>query len=69
MAIRRVIELRDESAAPAALTPQDLFYREVSRVQEIIEELVSMEEELLAGDITAKDLGSLVLTINAILEV
>ncbi|GFS19154.1 nuclear pore complex protein Nup133 [Elysia marginata] len=65
--IRSVVKARQQSL-PSTLLPQDLFYREVSKVSEILPVLVSREKELLASDQPSHTVVSLILAVNAILE-
>ncbi|XP_064600211.1 LOW QUALITY PROTEIN: nuclear pore complex protein Nup133-like [Liolophura sinensis] len=68
LAIRRVLVNREDAELVPGLTPQDLFYREVSRVDEVIGALLEYEEETLVTDLLPRDQVNLVMTINTIIE-
>ncbi|CAG5118713.1 unnamed protein product, partial [Candidula unifasciata] len=53
---------------PASLTPQDMFYREVSKIHDIIEFLLAWEKDFLASDQPSAGVVNTVLSVNAILE-
>jgi len=65
--IRKLLNKRD-SQVPVTLTPQDVFYREVSNVQDIVQLLLEYEQEELSKDIGSNALVTLVLGVNAMLE-
>ncbi|KAI8482592.1 hypothetical protein Bbelb_396590 [Branchiostoma belcheri] len=67
-AIKRVLQQRGQAVPPSGLTPQDVFYREVSRIQDILEALVEYEEEAMAGDMSARDMVNLMANINSIMQ-
>ena len=69
--IRIVLDQR-ASAMPhmsTGLTVQDVFYREVSKINEFLESLVEHEERLLSSDISPRELIDLVSNITTIFTV
>ncbi|XP_052097851.1 nuclear pore complex protein Nup133-like isoform X1 [Mytilus californianus] len=67
-AIKRVLEKRGDFDSMQSLTPQDIFYREVSKVHEIAEALMEYEEDFLAADVTTQDVLTVVSSVNAVLQ-
>ncbi|XP_070576445.1 nuclear pore complex protein Nup133-like isoform X2 [Ptychodera flava] len=67
-AIRKVLQQRGNTRVPSGLTPQDVFYREVSRIHEIMECLMDYEQDKLNGQIAIHDQLTLISNVNAILE-
>ncbi|PVD32345.1 hypothetical protein C0Q70_07778 [Pomacea canaliculata] len=65
--IRQVLKQR-EGPHPSGLTPQDIFYREVSKVQDIAVALLQHEMDALASGLTARQSSQLVVSINSILQ-
>ncbi|CAC5366026.1 NUP133 [Mytilus coruscus] len=68
--IQAAIALRTQHSTYTALslTPQDIFYREVSKVHEIAEALMEYEENFLAADVTTQDVLTVVSSVNAVLQ-
>ncbi|CAG2211757.1 NUP133 [Mytilus edulis] len=67
-AIKKVLEKRRDFDSMQSLTPQDIFYREVSKVHEIAEALMEYEEDFLAADVTTQDVLTVVSSVNAVLQ-
>ncbi|XP_022083153.1 nuclear pore complex protein Nup133-like isoform X2 [Acanthaster planci] len=67
-AISKVLQKRGQTHTPAGLTPQDVFYREVSGIHEIIENLVEQEKDILSTELTPSDIVSMIKNINTILQ-
>ncbi|XP_078592881.1 nuclear pore complex protein Nup133-like [Branchiostoma floridae x Branchiostoma japonicum] len=67
-AIKRVLQQRGQAVPPSGLTPQDVFYREVSRIQDILEALVEYEEDAMAGDMSTRDMVNLMANVNTIMQ-
>ncbi|XP_064623081.1 nuclear pore complex protein Nup133-like [Lineus longissimus] len=65
--IRRVLHTRAAGAASSDLTPQDLFYRLVSHIDEFLQCLIDYEEEMLASEISLKELVHLINSCNTLL--
>ncbi|XP_071080381.1 nuclear pore complex protein Nup133-like [Haliotis cracherodii] len=66
--IRRVLESMRDANIPAGLSPADVFYREVSRVPEIVSALLEYEDESLSSDLSPKQCVMIVSSVNGILE-
>ncbi len=64
--MRHVLEQRGETVPPSGLTPQDVFYRHVSRIDHVLEALQLHESEVLGADVSPADVVSTVSTVNAI---
>ncbi|KAH9503066.1 hypothetical protein Btru_075897 [Bulinus truncatus] len=64
--IQKVLKQRKE-AVPASLTAQDLFYRKVSNIHEIAQQLVTYEKEFLTGR-PSQNIVTTILAVNALLE-
>ncbi|XP_077996932.1 nuclear pore complex protein Nup133-like isoform X2 [Glandiceps talaboti] len=67
-AIRKVLHQRGNLKVPSGLTPQDVFYREVSRIHEIMEALLDYEEEKLNGQMALHDQITFVSNVNTVIE-
>ena len=69
--IKSILEQRAGSMpqTSSGLTPQDLFYREVSKIHEFLETLMEHEERMLLSEITPIELISLVINVTKILSV
>ncbi|XP_060607513.1 nuclear pore complex protein Nup133-like [Ruditapes philippinarum] len=66
-AIRKVLTTRGEQMG-TGLSPQDLFYREVSHVQDLFEALLEYESDIMAGNFTPADIINIIASVNSILE-
>ncbi|CAH1791718.1 unnamed protein product [Owenia fusiformis] len=66
-AIRHVLEGRGDSVPPPGLAPQDLFYREVSRIDDILESLMVVLQETLSTNISPQDTIKMISGVNTIL--
>ena len=62
-AVRQVLEQRSQTVPPSGLTPQDVFYRQVSHIDEILAALQGYESDVLGTDIPP---GEIVTTINIV---
>lgn len=67
-AIKKVLEQRQDVNVSHNLTPQDVFYREVSRIQEVMECLLEYQEEVLLADVTVTEILTVIISINTIIE-
>ncbi|XP_038072152.1 nuclear pore complex protein Nup133-like [Patiria miniata] len=67
-AISKVLQKRGQTHTPAGLTPQDVFYREVSGIHEIIENLVEQEKDILSTELTSSDTVSVINNVNTIIQ-
>ncbi|XP_056022353.1 nuclear pore complex protein Nup133-like isoform X3 [Ostrea edulis] len=67
-AIKKVLEMRRDVNISLNLTPQDVFYREVSRIQEVVECLLEHQEEVLLADVTVTEILTVITSINTLLE-
>ncbi|KAL5008238.1 hypothetical protein ScPMuIL_013819 [Solemya velum] len=67
-AVRKVLEGRGELGITRNLTPQDIFFREVSRVGDMVECLHDYAADVLGGDLSLADIILVVSTANAVLE-
>ncbi|XP_069118196.1 nuclear pore complex protein Nup133-like [Argopecten irradians] len=67
-AIKKVLEKRDANSTTQGLSPQDVFYREVSKTHEILTALLEYEEEVLAADVTTPEILAVVAGVNAVME-
>ncbi|XP_062580691.1 nuclear pore complex protein Nup133-like isoform X2 [Saccostrea cucullata] len=67
-AIKKVLEMRRDVNISLNLTPQDLFYREVSRIQEVVECLLAYQEEVLMADVTVTEILTVITSVNTILQ-
>nr|XP_022333914.1 nuclear pore complex protein Nup133-like [Crassostrea virginica] len=67
-AIKKVLERRMDVTMSHNLTPQDIFYREVSRIQEIVGCLLEYQEEVLLADVTPTEILTVIMSINTLLE-
>lgn len=65
-AVRQVLEQRGQTVPPSGLTPQDVFYRQVSHIQEILGALQEHELDVLKADVPPGDMVSTVSAVNAI---
>lgn len=65
-AIREVLDLRQEAVPPSGLTPQDVFYRQVSNIDEILTILAELEQEEISSNVTPRELVSRISTINTV---
>ncbi|KAJ8308040.1 hypothetical protein KUTeg_012914 [Tegillarca granosa] len=66
--IRKVLERRGNASILNDLTPQDIFYREVSKVHEIVEAMMEYEDEFLLCNVTTPEVLTVISSVNAILE-
>ncbi|KAK3092820.1 hypothetical protein FSP39_007562 [Pinctada imbricata] len=66
-AIRRVLERRGCHSIQS-LTSQDLFFREVSRIHEVVECLLEHEEEVLVSASSTTEVLAVVTSVNAVFE-
>ncbi|GAB1599408.1 nuclear pore complex protein Nup133-like [Argonauta hians] len=62
--IKRVIDRKGETQHSINLTHFDLFYREVSSVQDIFNECLEYEQDHLTADMDPKNIVNLIITIN-----
>lgn len=62
--IKRVVDKRGESNHSMSLTHLDLFYREVSGVQDIFIECLEYENDNLTADMNPKHIVNLIVTMN-----
>ncbi|XP_063957430.1 nuclear pore complex protein Nup133-like [Lytechinus pictus] len=67
-AISRALKKRKQDAVPSGLTPRDVFYREVSKIEDIVEALMEEEQDLLSSGLTPQDTVSLISSINSIIQ-
>ncbi|XP_028398502.1 nuclear pore complex protein Nup133-like [Dendronephthya gigantea] len=67
-AIELVMKRRDQDSAPKGLTQQDLFYREVSRISDVISGLLEFEKYKLSQQPTKQDYQEIIMAVNSILE-
>ncbi|XP_006811533.1 nuclear pore complex protein Nup133-like [Saccoglossus kowalevskii] len=67
-AIRKVLQHRGDTHVPSGLSPQDLFYRELSRIHEIVEALLEYEQDMLNTHLALHDQLTLISNINTIVE-
>lgn len=65
--IRRVLKQRG-GKLPPGLSPHDIFFREVTRVQDLAAALLDYEMETLSTGITSKQCGQLVVTVNSLMQ-
>lgn len=65
--IRRALKMRNVKVQ-ASLTPQDVFYREVSNIHDIAKLLLAYEQEELNKDLGSSANVNLILAVNALLE-
>ncbi|XP_055957282.1 nuclear pore complex protein Nup133 [Patella vulgata] len=68
--IAHVFKMRRESMAtlPVGLTPQDVFYRQVSKIEDIIEALVELESDTLEREQSPHKRVTLITAVNAVIE-
>ncbi|XP_041351939.1 nuclear pore complex protein Nup133-like [Gigantopelta aegis] len=66
--IQAVLETERDAQIPSGLTPQDVFYREVSRISEIVSALIDYEVDRLSSDLPPRQRVILVSITNNILE-
>ncbi|ESO92060.1 hypothetical protein LOTGIDRAFT_233315 [Lottia gigantea] len=68
--IKHVFKMRGENLRrlPSGLTPQDIFYREVSRIEEVIEALVELETDTLEKEPSPQRRVTLITAVNSIIE-
>ncbi|KAK2188235.1 hypothetical protein NP493_139g03010 [Ridgeia piscesae] len=62
----RVADTADRAAMTSGLIPQDLFYRQVSAINGILEHLLLLEEDALGGSIMPQELIARVIVTNSI---
>ncbi|XP_030855362.1 nuclear pore complex protein Nup133 isoform X2 [Strongylocentrotus purpuratus] len=67
-AVCRALRKRKQDAVPSGLTPRDIFYREVSKMEDIVEALMEEEQDLLSSGLTPQDTVSLISSINTIIQ-
>ncbi|XP_059142575.1 nuclear pore complex protein Nup133-like isoform X2 [Physella acuta] len=65
--ISKVLKQR-RVAIPPTLTAQDMFYREVSNIHEILQLLVMYEKETLSSDQSSRNIVNLVSAVNSIFQ-
>lgn len=66
-AIRKVLTARGEQMG-TGLSPHDLFYREVSKIQNIFEALLEYENDIITGNFTPTDIITAIASVNPIIE-
>ena len=66
--IKRVLKQRG-NPLPPSLNPEDVFFREVSRVEELAWALQDYETEQLGSGITTRQSSQLIVIINSLLQV
>ncbi|XP_033628946.1 nuclear pore complex protein Nup133-like [Asterias rubens] len=67
-AISKVLDMRGQKYTPSGLTPQDVFYREVSGIHEIIGCLVEQEKDILSSELAPSDIVCRISNINIIIQ-
>ncbi|KAK6998131.1 nuclear pore complex protein Nup133 [Biomphalaria glabrata] len=67
LCIQKAVQLR-QVAIPSTLTAQDLFYREVSSIHEIAQQLIKYESEFVSSDHPSQNVVNTILAVNALLE-
>ncbi|XP_046848153.1 LOW QUALITY PROTEIN: nuclear pore complex protein Nup133-like [Xenia sp. Carnegie-2017] len=67
-AIQLVMKNRDLDSSPKDLTQQDLFYREVNRVSDIVPCLLECEKLRLSKQPSQEDHREIIMTVNTVLE-
>lgn len=65
-AVRHVLEQRSQTVPPSGLTPQDVFYRQVSHIDDILEALQGYESDVLGTDIPPNEIVSTISIVNTI---
>ncbi|XP_053405017.1 nuclear pore complex protein Nup133-like [Mercenaria mercenaria] len=66
-AIRKVLTARGEPMG-SGLSPQDLFYREVSHIHDIFEALLEYENDIMCGNFAPSDIITVIASVNPIME-
>ncbi|XP_072031616.1 nuclear pore complex protein Nup133-like [Amphiura filiformis] len=66
--IRGVLKKRGRERIPTGLTPQDVFYREVSGIQEMLESLIEQEQNSLTAELSPPDTVRMIKNVNTIIQ-
>uniref|UniRef100_F6Z5Q9 Nucleoporin Nup133/Nup155-like C-terminal domain-containing protein n=1 Tax=Ciona intestinalis TaxID=7719 RepID=F6Z5Q9_CIOIN len=68
-AVRKVLDARGTTATHGGLTAKDYFYREVSKIEEILEYLIEAEVKSLSNSsLSSHERFSIILGVNAVFE-
>lgn len=66
-AISKVLSFRGETPS-SGLSPNDIFYREVSHIHEIFEALLEYEADIISGNLQPTDIVNVISSVNPVLE-
>ncbi|XP_071497608.1 nuclear pore complex protein Nup133-like [Diadema antillarum] len=67
-AISRALRRRKQDQVPSGLTQRDIFFRQVSKIEDFVSALLEEEQDLLSNELTPQDTVNIISNVNTIIH-